>query len=307
MMIDKKIKKIIDEIEKIILGKREKIVLALTCLLANGHLLIEDLPGIGKTSLAKTLSLVMGLSFNRIQCTSDMLPGDVLGVSVFNQKTSEFIFHKGPVFTKVLLADEINRVTPKTQSALLEAMEEKQITIEGNTYSLEKPFFVIATQNPQDQSGTFPLPESQLDRFLFKIDIGYPDRNAEKIILQNKYSSSHSIKEALTVLDSNSVLKLQNQVRNVVVKDPLIDYLQNIIDYTRTSAYFKAGLSPRAGISILQASRAWAKIHSRDYVIPDDVKNVLPWAASHRLFLKKENRMIRKKEIKEMLNDIKIP
>jgi MoxR-like ATPase len=306
-MIDTKIKEIIDEIEKNFIGKREKIVLSLTCILANGHLLIEDLPGIGKTSLANTLSNVLGLNFQRIQCTSDMLPGDILGVSVFDQNTASFTFHPGPVFTRVLLTDEINRATPKTQSALLEAMEERQITIEGNTYELKKPFFVIATQNPQEQAGTFPLPESQLDRFLFKINIGYPDREAEKDILKSKYSTSHGKTETKPVLDSNSVIKIQEEITKTKVSDPLIDYLQNIIDFTRKSGHFKSGLSPRAGINILQASRAWAKIHKRDYVVPDDIKIILPWAASHRLFLNSENRYINLKEIQEMLNEIQVP
>jgi len=214
-MINSQIKEIIDEVEKIILGKREKIVLSLTCLLADGHLLIEDLPGIGKTSLANALSTVMGLKFKRIQCTSDMLPGDILGTSVFDQKSGSFTFHPGPVFTQVLLADEINRATPKTQSALLEAMEERQITIEGSTYELKKPFFVIATQNPQEQAGTFPLPESQLDRFLFKIDIGYPDRDSEKKILLAKHSISHESKSANPVLDSRSASEIQRKIKMI--------------------------------------------------------------------------------------------
>lgn len=306
-MIDAKIKEIIDEVEKIFIGKREKIVLSLTCILANGHLLIEDLPGVGKTSLANTLSNVLGLNFQRIQCTSDMLPGDILGVSVFDQNTASFTFHPGPVFTRVLLADEINRATPKTQSALLEAMEERQITIEGNTYQLKKPFFVIATQNPQEQAGTFPLPESQLDRFLFKIDIGYPGREAEKEILKNRYSTLRSKTDIKSILDSKTVIKIQEKITKTGISDPLIDYLQNIIDFTRKSGHFKSGLSPRAGISILQASKAWAMIHKRDYVVPDDIKIILPWAASHRLFLGSKNRYINQVEIQEMLNEIKVP
>jgi MoxR-like ATPase len=305
-MIQNHIKKIIDEVEKIILGKREKIILCLTCILADGHLLIEDLPGIGKTSLANALSTVMGLKFKRIQCTSDMLPGDILGTSVFDQKSASFIFHPGPVFTQVLLADEINRATPKTQSALLEAMEERQITIEGSTYELKKPFFVIATQNPQEQAGTFPLPESQLDRFLFKIDIGYPDRDSEKKILLEKHSISHESKSALPVLDSKSAFEIQKKIKLIKTSDPVIDYLQNIIEFTRNCGYFKNGLSPRAGISILQSAKAWAYIYSRDFVIPEDIKTVLPWASSHRLFLEKESRFIKKDEIEEILNEIEI-
>ncbi|MDY0362049.1 MAG: MoxR family ATPase [Desulforegulaceae bacterium] len=305
-MINTKIKEIIDEVEKIILGKREKIILCLACLLADGHLLIEDLPGIGKTSLANALSNVMGLKFKRIQCTSDMLPGDILGTSVFDQKSGSFTFHPGPVFTQVLLADEINRATPKTQSALLEAMEERQITIEGSTYELKKPFFVIATQNPQEQSGTFPLPESQLDRFLFKIDIGYPDRDSEKKILIEKHSISHGTKLVNPILNSKSAFEIQTQIKLIKASDPVIDYLQDIIEFTRNCGYFKNGLSPRAGISILQSAKAWAYIYSRNFVIPEDIKTILPWAASHRLFLEKEQRFIKKNEIKEILNEIQI-
>jgi MoxR-like ATPase len=306
-MINKKILNIIDEIEKNILGKREKIILSMTCLLAKGHLLIEDLPGIGKTSLANSLSKVMGLSFKRIQCTSDMLPGDILGTSVFDQNSGAFTFHPGPVFTQVLLADEINRATPKTQSALLEVMEEGQITIEGTTYQLKRPFFVIATQNPHEQAGTFPLPESQLDRFLFNIDIGYPDKESEKEILKNKYTSGYENRVTQSVLDPQTVIEIQTKVQNIKASDPLIEYLQNIIEYTRLSGRFKNGLSPRAGINILQSAKAWAYIHSRDFAIPDDIIAILPWAASHRLFLEKENRFIKKNEIHEMLNEIKIP
>ncbi|MGM0418507.1 MAG: AAA family ATPase [Thermodesulfobacteriota bacterium] len=306
-MINKKILNIIDEIEKNILGKREKIILSMTCLFAKGHLLIEDLPGIGKTSLANSLSKVMGLSFKRIQCTSDMLPGDILGTSVFDQNSGAFTFHPGPVFTQVLLADEINRATPKTQSALLEVMEEGQITIEGSTYQLKKPFFVIATQNPHEHSGTFPLPESQLDRFLFNIDIGYPDKESEKEILKHKYTAGYENRVTQPVLDSQTVIEIQTEVQNIKASDPLIEYLQNIIEYTRLSGRFKNGLSPRAGINILQSAKAWAYIHSRDFAIPDDIIAILPWAASHRLFLEKENRFIKKNEINEMLNEIKIP
>ncbi|MDY0132108.1 MAG: MoxR family ATPase [Desulforegulaceae bacterium] len=305
-MINTQVKEIISEVEKIILGKREKIILSLTCLLADGHLLIEDLPGIGKTSLANALSRVMGLKFKRIQCTSDMLPGDILGTSVFDQKNGNFTFHPGPVFTQVLLSDEINRTTPKTQSALLEAMEERQITIEGSTYQLKKPFFVIATQNPKEQAGTFPLPESQLDRFLFKINLGYPDRDSEKQILLQKNSISHKSNLINPVLDSKSVLEIQKKIKLIKTSDPVIEYLQDIIEFTRNCGYFKNGLSPRAGISILQSAKARAYIYKRDFLIPEDIKNVLPWASSHRLFFEKESRFIKNSEIQEILNEIKI-
>jgi len=236
-----------------------------------------------------------------------MLPGDILGFSIFDPNLSTFTFHKGPVFTHVLLADEINRTTPKTQSALLEAMEENQISIEGNTYMLNLPFFVIATQNPEEQAGVFPLPESQLDRFLFKINIGYPKRDAEKKILKKKHASSHTAKDIIPVLNREEVKKAQKKILSVITKDSLIDYLQDIIEYTRNSGVFKTGLSPRAGIKILQATRAFAAISSREYAIPDDIQTILPWACSHRLFIKKKNRFATHGEIKEMLHEIKIP
>ncbi|MGD8955608.1 MAG: AAA family ATPase, partial [Desulfobacterales bacterium] len=233
---------IIGQIGTIIRGKEAQVRLALTCLFARGHLLIEDLPGIGKTTLAKVLSRVLGLNFRRIQCTSDMLPGDILGVSVFERKTSAFVFHPGPIFTQVLLADEINRATPKTQSALLEAMGERQVTVDGKTRGLGEPFFVIATQNPLEQFGTFSLPESQLDRFLMRIDLGYPDRAAEKSLLQMGETRG-ALKELQPILTSEDVLMIQGQVRAVHVSDALFDYLQDLLDFTRQSAEFHVGLS----------------------------------------------------------------
>jgi MoxR-like ATPase len=231
---------IVEQVSTVVLGKEDQIRLALTCLLAKGHLLIEDIPGIGKTTLAKVLSKCLGLNFRRIQCTSDMLPGDILGVSVFERKSSSFQFHPGPIFSQVLLADEINRATPKTQSALLEAMEERQVTVEGNTRTLDRPFFVIATQNPTEQSGTFPLPESQLDRFLMRIDLGYPDRAAEKVLLAQGETRG-VLADMQPMLTSQDVLTLQQQVSKVHVSDALLEYVQDLLGFTRQSPYFHPG------------------------------------------------------------------
>ncbi|MBW1842046.1 MAG: MoxR family ATPase [Deltaproteobacteria bacterium] len=277
-----KFQNIVEQISKVVLGKKEQIVLALTCLFAGGHLLIEDLPGIGKTTLAKVLSRCLGLNFRRIQCTSDMLPGDILGVSVFEKKSGSFVFHPGPIFTQVLLADEINRSTPKTQSALLEAMEERQVTVEGKTRPLDKPFFIIATQNPMEQSGTFPLPESQLDRFLMRIDLGYPDREAEKQLLKQGEvkSTLFSLEACLTSLE---VLSVQKQITKVHTSEALLEYIQDILVFTRSSPYFSAGLSPRAGLALLRAAKSSAFLQGRDHVLPEDLQKVMPWVVGHRL------------------------
>jgi len=273
---------IVARIGKIVLGKDEQIRLALTCLFAGGHLLIEDLPGIGKTTLAKVLSRCLGLNFRRIQFTSDMLPGDILGTSIFEQKTGSFVFHPGPIFTQVLLTDEINRATPKTQSALLEAMEERQVTIEGETRPLERPFFVIATQNPLEQSGTFPLPESQLDRFLMRIQLGYPDRASERILLEQGDSTPLFEKMAPS-LKPGDVLKIQQAITGVHLSEALLEYAQDLLDYTRSSSQFSVGLSPRAGLALLRAARAWAYLNDRDHGLPEDLQTVLPWVVGHRL------------------------
>jgi MoxR-like ATPase len=273
---------IVGSIGKVILGKEPQIRLALTCLFAGGHLLIEDRPGIGKTTLAKVLSRCLNLNFRRIQCTNDMLAGDILGVSVFDRKNSAFVFHPGPIFTQVLLADEINRATPKTQSALLEAMEERQVTIDGRTRPLEYPFFVIATQNPLEQSGTFPLPESQLDRFLMRIELGYPDRESEKRLL--RHGETKDLLGSMTpCLKSADVSEVQEKIKRVHHSDALLEYVQNLLDFTRTSPLFNMGLSPRAGLAILRAAAAWAFLDGRDHSLPEDVQHVLPWVAGHRL------------------------
>ena len=271
---------VIAETGRFVLGKEPQIRLALCSLLAEGHLLIEDIPGIGKTTLAKALAGVLGLDFRRIQCTSDMLPGDILGVSVFEQKSASFSFHPGPIFTRILLADEINRTTPKTQSALLEAMEERQVSLEGATRPLPAPFFVIATQNPLEQAGTYPLPESQLDRFLFRLTLGYPDREAERQLLSG---DSEPVADITPLLDADRVLQLQLRARGVHLSAHLIGYVQDLLEVSRLSGRFAFGLSPRAGLALLRAARAWAVLAGRDWVLPEDVQQVLPHVAGHRL------------------------
>lgn len=297
---------IVKQISTIVLGKKDQIRLALTCLFARGHLLIEDIPGIGKTTLAKALSRCLGLKFRRVQFTSDMLPGDILGTSIFDRKQSAFLFHPGPIFTQVLLADEINRATPKTQSALLEAMEEQQVTIEGETRGLESPFFVIATQNPLEQYGTFPLPESQLDRFLMRIDLGYPDRMAEKKLLK-----SEDVRDLLTNLSPcivvEDVLEIQRQIHVVHISDALLNYIQDILAFTRTSAYFHIGLSPRAGMAVTQAARSWSYISGRDFVLPEDVQKILPWVVGHRLRSKETLEEIPRQRLTTILSEVPIP
>ena len=269
---------IIHATSQVILGKQTQVKLSLSCLLAGGHLLIEDLPGMGKTTLAHTLAHVLGLGFRRSQFTSDLLPADIIGVSVFDRSSSAFQFHPGPVFTNVLLADEINRATPKTQSALLEAMEEQQITVDGETHALPKPFFVIATQNPKHHIGTFPLPESQLDRFLMRISLGYPDAESERALLKNQAGRGMQVN---AVCDTNTLTNLQQSVKNVHVSEQLLDYLQDLILHTRSQ--FATGLSPRAGLGLRQCAQAWALIEGRDFVLPEDVQAVFASVVTHRL------------------------
>ena len=273
---------VIHQAEQVILGKPHQIRLALACLLARGHLLIEDIPGVGKTTLAHVLARSLGLQFQRIQFTSDMLPADILGVSVFQRDSNEFKFHPGPIFAQMILADEVNRTTPKTQSALLEAMEEQQVTIEGITRPLPTPFFVIATQNPTHQVGTFPLPESQLDRFLLRIQLGYPDTQAERNLLAGM-ERREMVAKLMPQMEAVELLALQQQVKQIFVSPALLDYVQAILRHTRESARYVHGLSPRAGLSLLAAARAWALLDRRTAVIPEDIQAVLPGVASHRL------------------------
>ncbi len=270
------------QIGQIIVGKTLQIRQSLTCLLAGGHLLIEDAPGVGKTTMAHAIALSMGLPFRRIQFTSDLLPSDVVGVSVYERNSGQFVFHPGPIFTEVLLADEINRASPKTQSALLEAMEENQVSTDGLSRPLPQPFFVIATQNPLHQVGTFPLPESQLDRFLMCISLGYPDRAAERSLL-----SGEARRDMLKSLDATArpadLLAAQAEAKKVYVSAALLDYVQALIAHTRASGKYAEGLSPRGGLALLSAARAWAWLDGREHVIPEDVQNIMPCVAGHRL------------------------
>ena len=272
----------LSQINSVILGKDRQIRLALACLLARGHLLIEDIPGVGKTTLAHALAITLGLQFHRIQFTSDLLPADILGVAVYQRETGGFTFHPGPIFAQVILADEINRASPKAQSALLEAMEEAQVSVEGETRPLPEPFFVIATQNPSEQIGVFPLPESQLDRFLMRIQLGYPDPTAERDLLRGR--NRRDLLEALTpALSSATLLTLQDQVIQVQVSDALVAYIQAILAATRQDNRFAMGLSPRGGLALKHAAQAWAFLDGRSFALPEDVQAVLPSVVPHRL------------------------
>lgn len=274
--------KIITAVSEVILGKDDKIKMALACMLARGHLLIEDLPGMGKTTLSHALAMVMGLSYKRVQFTSDMLPGDIIGTNIFDAKTQSFSLHKGPIFTQVLLADEINRSSPKTQSALLEAMEEHQITIDGDTLPLPEPFFVIATQNPMHQTGTYPLPESQLDRFLMQVTLGYPDRDIEKQLYQGM-NPREKIAHMKPLINLEEWMALQKQVHDISVSDTVLNYVQRLVDYTRYSGECKWGLSPRAAVGLVEGARAWSVLHHREHVVLEDVQAVFAPVVTHRL------------------------
>ena len=296
----------LSQLERVVLGKRERLRLALTCLFAGGHLLIEDLPGIGKTTMAQGLARVLGLEFQRVQFTSDLLPGDILGVSVYQRESERFLFHPGPIFTQVLLADEINRATPRTQSALLEAMEEHQVTVEGQTRPLEAPFFVIATQNPVEHSGTYPLPDSQLDRFLMRIELGYPGREAEHSLLVHGDTKS-VIPHLESELTPRQVLAIQQEVAAVHVAEPLAAYILDLLQHTRQSGAYVQGLSPRAGLGILRASRSQAYIEGRDHVLPEDVQTVLPYVAGHRLRRNLDLQEPTRDELLEELRGVALP
>ena len=269
-------------VNQVLLGKDRQVRLAMACLLARGHLLLEDLPGMGKTTLSHALARVLGLSYQRIQFTPDLLPGDILGTSVFNRDTGQFTFHPGPIFAELVLADEINRATPKSQSALLEAMEEGQVTIEGATRPLPQPFFVIATQNPSSQGGTFALPESQLDRFLMRVSLGYPARAAEKSLLLGE-ARRDLLPRLEPILDHAALARIQAEVPGIHASEAVIDYVLRLVEATRTQPAFALGLSPRGSLALLAAARAWAMLAGRDYVIPEDVQAVLPSVAGHRL------------------------
>jgi MoxR-like ATPase len=303
-MAQSQLNAILATVNDIILGKQQPIKLALTCLLAKGHLLIEDLPGVGKTTLAHTLATALGLRFQRIQFTSDMLPADIIGVSVYERENGKFNFHPGPIFNQLILADEVNRASPRTQSALLEAMEEQQVTVEGQTQSLSSPFFVIATQNPTNQIGTFPLPESQLDRFLMRIELGYPDARAERDLLlgQDRRQLLQQLQAVVTV---DELLKIQQAVADVHITHALVDYVQRILNHTRESGLYQTGLSPRAGLGLLRAGQAWALIEGRDHVLPEDIQAVLPSIVSHRL--QRREQEANQDWIEQLIHQVAIP
>ena len=277
-----KLKSLLNQLNTVIVGKSAQVQDCVACLLAGGHLLIEDVPGVGKTTLAHALAHTFGLQFSRVQFTSDLMPSDLRGVSVYERGKDAFIFHPGPVFAQVLLADEINRASPKTQSALLDAMQEKQVSVEGETRALPHPFFVIATQNPYDQLGTFALPESQLDRFLMRISLGYPDRAAERALLAGA-DRRDMVAGMLPMLSPGELEELQQLVQTIHAAEPLLNYLQDVIAATRSGRWFVQGLSPRAGIAVLRAARAQALLSGRDYVAPDDIQAILPQTVAHRL------------------------
>ena len=306
MTLHTRLHQLVDQIATIIVGKRPQIEDSLACLLAGGHLLIEDVPGVGKTTLAHALAVSLGLRFSRVQFTADLMPSDLVGVSVYERGKESFVFHPGPVFAQVLLADEINRAGPKTQSALLEAMEEHQVSVEGETRALPAPFFVIATQNPSDQLGTYPLPESQLDRFLMCITLGYPDRASERALLSGR-DRREAIHELQAVMSPADLQAAQQAVLAVHASEPLLDYLQALIAATRDGRWFVEGLSPRAGISLLRAAKAHALLDARDYVAPDDLQAVLPQAVAHRLLPVAGAGRGRREQVRAMIDAIALP
>lgn len=273
----------VTEVGRVLLGKEAQIRLALCCLFARGHLLIEDLPGMGKTTLSHALADVLGLSWKRVQFTSDLLPADILGVSIYNRSDASFTFHPGPIFTQLLLADEINRTTPRTQSALLEAMAEGQVTVEGETRSLPDPFFVIATQNPIHQSGTYPLPESQLDRFLMRLELGYPHPKAEREMFERQGLPGTETRRLQQRISEDQLARIREAVAGVHASDSLLDYLQRLVAYTREAPEFAVGLSPRGALALLDCARTWAVMHNRGHVVPEDLQMVLPAVVAHRL------------------------
>lgn len=282
MQTDTQLQRLLDQLNTVIVGKADQVADCVACLLAGGHLLIEDVPGVGKTTLAHALARSFGLQFSRVQFTADLMPSDLIGVSIYERGREGFVFHPGPVFAQVLLADEINRASPKTQSALLEAMEEKQVTVESATRPLPEPFFVIATQNPMDQLGTYALPESQLDRFHMRLSLGYPDRAAERELLRGE-DRRDMLEKLQPVLSAGELSRLQQAVAAVHTADPLLDYLQDLVRATRSGRWFVQGLSPRAALAVVRAAKAQAFLSGRDYVAPDDVAAILPQTIAHRL------------------------
>ncbi|HCX81518.1 MAG: AAA family ATPase [Curvibacter sp. RIFCSPHIGHO2_12_FULL_63_18] len=301
-----KLKSLLAQLNMVIVGKPAQIQDCVACLLAGGHLLIDDVPGVGKTTLAHALARSFGLQFSRVQFTSDLMPSDLSGVSIYERAKEAFVFHPGPIFAQVLLADEINRASPKTQSALLEAMEEKQVTVEGETRPLPQPFFVIATQNPLDQLGTYALPESQLDRFLMRISLGYPDRASERALLAGADRRA-MVDELPSLLADGELAQLQATVLAVHAAGPLLDYVQDLIAATRSGQWFLQGLSPRAGIAVVRAAKAQALLSGRDYVAPDDVQAVLPQTIAHRLIPVGDSGRGAVEQVQAMLQAVPLP
>lgn len=297
---------ILEQLNTIILGKEQQVRLSVACLLARGHLLIEDIPGMGKTTLGQAVARVFGLDFQRIQFTSDILPADIIGANIFDKSNGEFVFHQGPIFTQLILADEINRATPKAQSALLEAMEEGQATVEGVTMSLPEPSFVIATQNPTNQIGTYALPESQLDRFLFRITLGYPDPSVERVLLQGK-AGRKDLKNIQPMIETKTLLATQNLVEAITVSEHLLNYVMMLVTATRESANFEHGLSPRGGLALLSAAKAWAYLDNREYVLPEDIQAVFIPVVAHRLEFSQSASGNVEQLIAELLASVAVP
>lgn len=291
-------------LSKTLLGKEEVIRLGISCLLANGHLLLEDIPGMGKTTFSHALAQLTGMQYRRIQFTSDLLPSDLLGVSIFDSQKQAFYFHRGPIFSQLILADEINRATPKTQSALLEAMEEKQVTTDAGTEALPTPFFVIATQNPSCHTGTYPLPESQLDRFLMRLVIGYPPPDAERKLLK---SPAHIIQltQLEPIISPKQLVELQIQSDQVNVSELVLDYVQRLLAASRNQGWFNHGLSPRAGMGLIRAAQAYARTGERDFIRPDDIQAVMPSVVNHRLVIKKSQNQLSAAEL--LMNAVEVP
>lgn len=286
-----RINRLIESVESVIVGKRKVIERIVAALLSGGHVLLEDVPGVGKTVMVHAIAKSIGCSFRRIQFTPDLLPSDITGVSVYNQKTGDFEFKIGPIMNQIILADEINRTSPKTQSSLLEALEEHQVTVDGNTYKLQEPFMVLATQNPIEYEGTFPLPEAQLDRFMMKISIGYPSINDEKLILR-RFKVDNPVDKITPVLSADDILEIQDYVKNIYVDESIDDYIVNIVNATRNNPDIQLGASPRASIALFRASQAWAVVNGREYVLPDDVKELSKPVLGHRLLVKAESKLM---------------
>ncbi len=306
MNAQQKLKSLVDQLNTVIVGKPIQTQDCVACLLAAGHLLIEDVPGVGKTTLAHALARTFGLQFSRVQFTSDLMPSDLSGVAIYERAKEQFVFHPGPLFAQVLLADEINRASPKTQSALLEAMEEKQVSVDGETRALPTPFFVIATQNPHDQVGTYALPQSQMDRFLMRISLGYPDRAAERELLTGR--DRRDLVDALpSLLDASELQELQQQVQAIHAAAPLLDYMQDLIAATRNGQWFQTGLSPRAGIAVLRCAKAQALLCGRDYVAPDDVQAILAQTVAHRLTPLRDAGRGAVEQVRAMIDAVPLP